>query len=168
MQNNKQNTSTRIVGVEIPQILENIRIAFEYEMGEYLNTDSRLRNKVELRAALVNAARPYGTCRQLATMVNKLDHSSTIHSGNQHEMYFNSSPQYRRNYAKALEVVEKFARRHQLLPRSNHQIGGAVTMESEIDSLNLTILSLQKRRNALIENLSEKRKQAILAPELPH
>ena len=83
-------------------------------------------------------------------------------------MYYNSSPQYRRNYAKALEVVEKFVRRHQLLPRSNHQIGGAVTMESEIDTINLTILSLQKRRNALIENLSEKRKQAILAPELPH
>ena len=168
MQNNKQSTNTKAVGIEVPQILDNIRVAFEYEMGQCLDTDSRLRNKVELRAALVNAARPYGTCRQLATMVNKLDHSSTIHSVNQHEMYFNSSPQYRRNYAKALEVVEKFARRHHLLPRSNHQIGGAVTMESEIDSINLTILSLQKRRNALIENLSEKRRQAILEAELPH
>ena len=168
MQNNRQNTSTKIVGLEIPQILENIRVAFEYEMGEYLDPDSRLRKKVELRAALVNAARPYGTCRQLATMINKLDHSSTIHCGNQHEVYYNSSPQYRYNYAKALEVVEKFARRHQLLPRSNHQIGGAVTMESEIDTINLTILSLQKRRNALIESLSEKRRKAILATELPH
>jgi len=155
MSNDKQRPT--IVGVKIPQILDNIRIAFEYEMGEYVEPSSRLRNKVELRAALVNAARPYGTCRQLATMIGKLDHSSTIHCGNQHDVYYNSSPQYRFNYAKALEVVETFARRHQLLPRSNHQIGGSVSMQSEIETINLTILSLQKRRNALIENLDKKR-----------
>ena len=168
MQNNKQHTNTRIMGLEIPQILENIRVAYEYEMGEYITPESRKRHKVEMRAALVNAARPYATCRQLATMINKSDHSSSIHCGNQHEMYYNSSPQYRFNYGKALEVVETFARRHQLLPRTNGQIGGAVTMESEINTINLTILSLQKRRDALIENLSEKRRKAILAPELPH
>lgn len=155
MSNDKQRPT--IIGVKIPQILDNIRIAFEYEMGEYVEPSSRLRNKVELRAALVNAARPYGTCRQLATMIGKSDHSSTIHCGNQHDVYYNSSPQYRFNYAKALEVVETFARRHQLLPRSNHQIGGSVSMQSEIETINLTILSLQKRRNALIENLDKKR-----------
>ena len=32
MSNDKQRPT--IVGVEIPQILDNIRIAFEYEMGE--------------------------------------------------------------------------------------------------------------------------------------
>ena len=168
MQNNKQNTSTKIVGVEIPQILDNIRVAYEYEMGEYITPESRKRHKVELRAALVNAARPYATCRQLATMVSKSDHSSSIHSARLHEVYYNSSPQYRFNYGKALEVVEKFARRHQLLPRTNGQHGGAVTIESEIDTINLTILSLQKRRDALMENLSEKRRKAILATELPH
>ena len=158
MSNDKQRPT--IVGVEIPQILDNMRIAFEYEMGEYVEPSSRLRSKVELRAALVNAARPYGTCRQLATMIGKSDHSSTIHCGKLHDVYYNSSPQYRFNYAKALEVVEKFARRHQLLPRSNHQIGGAVSMETEIDTINLTIHSLRKRRDALIEGLDKKRNRS--------
>ena len=149
--------NTRVVGAEIPQILDNMRIAFEYEMGEYVEPSSRLRSKVELRAALVNAARPYGTCRQLATMIGRRDHSSALHCEKLHDVYYNSSPQYRFNYAKALEVVEKFARRHRLLPRSNHQIGGAVSLETEIDNINLTILSLQKRRDSLIQGLDRSR-----------
>ena len=143
---------------DIAQILDNIRISYEYEMGEYLEPDSRRRHKVELRNALVNAARPYGTCLELAKMIGKVNHTTTIHCVNEHDVYHNYSPQYRRNYAKALEVVEKFARRHQLLPRTNGQRGGTVTYESEIDTINLTILSLQKRRNALIEKLQESRK----------
>jgi len=47
---------------DIQQILDNIRISYEYEMGEYLEPSNRTRHKVELRNALVNAARPYGTC----------------------------------------------------------------------------------------------------------
>ena len=131
-------------------------------MGEYLEPDSRRRHKVELRNALVNAARPYGTCTELARMIGKVNHTTTIHCMKEHDVYYNYSPQYRHNYAKALEVVEKFARRHQLLPRTNGQRGGAVTYESEIDSINLTILSLQKRRDALVEKLDEKRKSSTL------
>tara|TARA_S200002703_G_scaffold76193_1_gene65827 strand:+ start:1055 stop:1525 length:471 start_codon:yes stop_codon:yes gene_type:complete len=149
----------------IQQILDNIRISYEYEMGEYLEPSNRTRHKVELRNALVNAARPYGTCTELAKMVGKVNHTTTIHCIKEHDVYHNFSPQYRRNYAKALEVVEKFARRHQLLPRTNGQRGGVVTYESEIDSINLTILSLQKRRNALIEKLQEKRKSCNLHNE---
>lgn len=150
---------------DIQQILDNIRISYEYEMGEYLEPSNRTRHKVELRNALVNAARPYGTCTELAKMVGKVNHTTTIHCIKEHDVYHNFSPQYRRNYAKALEVVEKFARRHQLLPRTNGQRGGVVTYESEIDSINLTILSLQKRRNALIEKLQEKRKSCNLHNE---
>ena len=146
----------------IQQILDNIRVSYEYEMGEYLEPDSRRRHKVELRNALVNAARPYGTCTELARMIGKVNHTTTIHCMKEHDVYYNYSPQYRYNYAKALEVVEKFARRHQLLPRTNGQRGGAVTYESEIDSINLTILSLQKRRDALVEKLDEKRKSSTL------
>lgn len=146
----------------IQQILDNIRISYEYEMGEYLEPTSRRRHKVELRNALVNAARPYGTCTELAKMIGKVNHTTTIHCMKEHNVYYNYSPQYRRNYAKALEVVEKFARRHQLLPRTNGQRGGAVTYESEIDSINLTILSLQKRRDALVQKLDEKRKSSTL------
>ena len=121
------NNNTKIVGADMPQILDNIRIAFEYEMGEYIEPSSRRRDKVELRAALVNAARPYGTCRQLATMIGRRDHSSALHCEKLHDVYYNSSPQYRFNYAKALKVVESsHQRQHRLLPRSNHQIGGAV------------------------------------------
>ena len=146
----------------IQQILDNIRVSYEYEMGEYLEPDSRRRHKVELRNALVNAARPYGTCTELARMIGKVNHTTTIHCMKEHDVYYNYSPQYRHNYAKALEVVEKVARRHQLLPRTNGQRGGAVTYESEIDSINLTILSLQKRRDALVEKLDEKRKSSTL------
>ena len=64
---------------DIEQILTNMRIAYEYEMGEYLEPDNRRREKVELRNALVNAARPYGTTRQLAEMVGKTNHTTAIH-----------------------------------------------------------------------------------------
>ena len=150
---------------DIQQILDNIRISYEYEMGEYLEPSSRTRHKVELRNALVNAARPYGTCTELAKMIGKVNHTTTIHCMKEHDVYYNYSPQYRRNYAKALEVVEKFARRHQLLPRTNGQRGGVVTYQSEIDSINLAILSLQKRRDALIEKLQDKRKSCTLHNE---
>ena len=42
---------------------------------------------------------------------------------NEHDVYYNYSPKYRHNYAMALNVVEKFARKHQLLPRINGQRG---------------------------------------------
>jgi hypothetical protein len=145
---------------DIEQILSNIRIAYEYEMGEYLEPANRQRSKVELRNALVNAARPYGTHRQLAEMVGKTNHTTTIHITREHEVYHNYSPQYRRNYAVALQVVEKFARRHGLLPRINGQGSGSSTIEEEIDSINLTILSLQKRRDGFVEKLHERRKSS--------
>lgn len=145
---------------DIEQILTNIRIAYEYELGEYIEPQSRRREKVELRNALVNAARPYGTHRQLADMVGKTNHTTTIHITREHEVYYNYSPQYRRNYAVALAVVEKFARRHQLLPRINGKGLSRTTYEAEIDTINLTILSLQKRRDAMMEKLQEKRKSS--------
>jgi hypothetical protein len=143
---------------DIEQILSNIRIAYEYEIGEYIEPESRRREKVEMRNALVNAARPYGTHRQLADMVGKTNHTTAIHITREHEVYYNYSPQYRRNYAIALEVVEKFARRHRLLPRINGKGLSRTTYEAEIDTINITISSLQKRRDAMVEKLQEKRK----------
>ena len=143
---------------DIEQILSNIRIAYEYEIGEYIEPESRRREKVEMRNALVNAARPYGTHRQLADMVGKTNHTTAIHITREHEVYYNYSPQYRRNYAIALEVVEKFARRHRLLPRINGKGLSRTTYEAEIDTINITIASLQKRRDAMVEKLQEKRK----------
>ena len=135
-----------------------MRIAYEDELGEYIEPQSRRREKVELRNALVNAARPYGTHRQLADMVGKTNHTTTIHITREHDVYHNYSPQYRRNYAVALEVVEKFARRHRLLPRINGKGLSRTTYEEEINTINLTISSLQKRRDAMLEKLQEKRK----------
>jgi hypothetical protein len=150
---------------DIEQILNNIRIAYEYEVGEYLEPDNRRREKVELRNALVNAARPYGTTRQLALMVGKTNHTTAIHICREHEVYYNYSPKYRQNYAVALDVVEKFARRHQLLPRVNGQGRTLSSYEHEIESINKTILALQKRRDGFIECLDSKRKMAILHKE---
>ena len=148
------------MNTDIPRILENIRISYEYEMGEYIEPDSRRRHKVELRNALVNAAKPYGTCQQLAAMIGKINHTTTIHCIKEHETYHNFSPQYRRNYATALEVVEKFARRHQLLPRLNSQRGSSTTYEEEIVTLNMSIAALQSRRDRLIERLDNTRRIA--------
>ena len=157
MLKDKQKHSIKTMNFDIPTILDNVRVAYEYEMGEYIEPKSRLNRKVELRNALVNAARPYGTCRELASMVGKKDHTTTIHSMKVHDIFFNTSPQYRRNYAVALEVVEKFARRHSLIPRVH------VSMKSDIETLNSVIASLQVRRNILIENLHQRRKSSTLA-----
>ena len=59
-------------------------------------------------------------------------------------MYYNYSPQYRRNYAVALDVVEKFARRHAPMPRINGKGKTASSYENEIEALNKTIVALQK------------------------
>lgn len=144
----------------IEQILDNIRIAYEYEVGEYLEPQSRVRGKVELRGALVNAARPYGTHRQLADMVGKTNHTTMIHIVKEHDVYYSFSPQYRQNYATALKVVEKFARRHNLLPRTNGQGKTASTIEAEIITLNTTIQALQKRRDGWLESLESRRKMS--------
>jgi len=165
MLKDRQKHSIKTMNFDIPTILENVRVAYEYEMGEYIEPKSRLNRKVELRNALVNAARPYGTCRELASMVGKKDHTTTIHSLRVHDIFFNTSPQYRRNYAVALEVVEKFARRHSLIPRIHGQRGSAVSMQSDIETLNSVIASLQSRRNSLIENLHERRKSSTFAHE---
>lgn len=145
---------------DIEQILNNMRIAYEYEVGEYLEPDNRRREKVELRSALVNAARPYGTHRQLADMVGKANHTTIIHITREHDVYYNFSPQYRRNYAVALEVVERFARRHAMLPRVNGRGRSAVTYEEEINTLNMTIDALKKRRDGFLESLHERRKSS--------
>ena len=146
--------------IDIEQILDNIRIAYEYEVGEYLEPKCRRRDKVELRNALVNAARPYGTHRQLANMVGKINHTTTIHTVKEHDVYYNFSPQYRRNYAIALKVVERFARRHNLLPRVNGQGNSSSTIESEILALNTSIEALKKRRDGWLESLQSKRKMS--------
>ena len=144
--------------IDTPQMLFNIRIAYEYEIGESLSPKSRLRRKVELRNALLNAAKPYGTTQQLAEMIGKTNHTTAVHIVKEHDTYYNYSPQYRRNYAVALEVVEKFARRHRLLPKVNHREGGATTVEFELETVNKSIESLQKRRDALIDSLQSRRK----------
>ena len=144
----------------IPQILNNMRIAYEYEMGEGLDPQCRLRSKVELRNALVNAARPYGTMTQLADMIGKSDHSTICHSVKEHDSYHNYSPQYRLNYSVALKVVEKLAGRHRLLPRVNNQHGSASTVEFEIGVANRAIIAMQERRDRLIESLQDRRKSS--------
>ena len=138
-------------------MLFNIRIAYEYEMGESLTPKSRLRRKVELRNALVNAAKPYASLKQLAEMIGKSDHSTAVYIVKEHETYYNYSPQYRRNYAVALDVVEKYARRHKLLPKVNHREGGATTVEFELESVNKSIEALNQRRDALIQSLESRR-----------
>lgn len=142
----------------ITDILDRMRVSYEYEMGEYLEPSSRLRQKVELRNALVNAARPYGTMDQIAKMVGKADHSTAVYIIKEHDTYYNFSPQYRRNFSVAMEVVEKIARRHGLLPCINHKNGGSTTIEFELETVNKQIEALQKRRDTLLENLQERRK----------
>jgi len=163
MLNDKQKHSIKGRNFDIRTILDNVRVAYEYEMGESIEPQSRLNYKVELRNALVNAARPYGTCRELAAMVGKKDHSTTIHSMKVHEVFFNSSPQYRRNYAVALEVMEKFARRHMLVPRTSGQRGSSISMEADIEALDVMIESLKSRKNSLIESLHERRRSSTFA-----
>ena len=73
--------------IKIDQLLERMRIEYEDSIGEVIEPNSRMRDKVEVRAALVNAARPYATLRQLADMVGKKDHSTVVHLIQSHDIY---------------------------------------------------------------------------------
>lgn len=151
--------------MNLEKILENIRVSYEYEMNQGLEPNTRHRAKFELRCALVNAARPYASMDLLAKMVGKSNHTTALHMVKEHDVYYNFSPQYRRNYAVALEVVEKYARRHKLLPRMNTKRGTVSTMQTEIDTINMLIKSLQSRRDAMLESLQKKNKVSIFNTE---
>jgi len=140
--------------IKIDQLLERMRIEYEDTIGEVIEPNSRLRDKVEVRAALVNAARPYGTLRQLADMVGKKDHSTVVHLIKSHDMYHKSSPFYRFNYSMALNVVESFSRKHNLTPKV--MMGTSLTrMNAEIDTINRTIENLTYRRDKMQKSLYE-------------
>jgi hypothetical protein len=140
--------------MKIDQLLERMRIEYEDAIGEVIEPRSRLRDKVEIRSALVNAARPYATLRQLADMVGKADHSTIVHARKQHEVYHSSSPFYRFNYSMALKVVESFARKHTMVQRV--ALDSSVhCIHTEIQTMNRTINQLVQRRDNLKNTLAE-------------
>ena len=140
--------------IKIDQLLERMRIEYEDSIGEVIEPNSRLRDKVEVRAALVNAARPYATLRQLADMISKKDHSTVVHLIKSHEVYMNSSPFYRFNYSMAMNVVEGFSRKHGLIPRV--MLDSSVNcVNTEIEAINRTIENLTHRREKMQKSLYE-------------
>jgi hypothetical protein len=151
--------------MNLEKILENIRVSYEYEMNQDLEPNTRHRVKFELRCALVNAARPYATTDMLAKMVGKTNHTTALHMIREHDVYHNYSPQYRRNYSVALEVVEKYARKHKLMPRMNTRKGTVSTIQSEVETLNRTIKALQSRRDGMIESLQKQNKVSTFNTE---
>ena len=90
------------MNMKIEQLLERIRIEYEDTIGECIEPNCRRRDKVEIRAALANAIRPYATFRQISDMLGKGDHSTIVHMMKQHEVYTASSPFNRFNYSIAL------------------------------------------------------------------
>ena len=140
--------------IKIDQLLERMRIEYEDSIGEVIDPNSRMRDKVEIRAALVNAARPYATLRQLADMICKKDHSTVVHLVKSHDIYHTSSPFYRFNYSMAIKVVEAFSRKHSLLPRI--MLGSSVScVTTEIEAIDRTIDSLKDRRDKMQKSLYE-------------
>lgn len=138
--------------IKIDQLLERMRIDYEDSIGEVIEPNSRLRDKVEVRAALVNASRPYATLRQLADMVGKKDHSTIVHLIKSHDVYHKSSPFYRFNYSMALNVVEAFSRKHGLIPRV--MLDSSINcVNTEIEAINRTIENLIYRRDKMQKSL---------------
>ena len=80
-----------------------MRIEYEDSIGEVIEPNSRMRDKVEVRTIRPCQcnARPYATLRQLADMVGKKDHSTVVHLIQSHDIYQKSSPFYRFNYSMA-------------------------------------------------------------------
>lgn len=140
--------------IKIDQLLERMRIEYEDSIGEVIEPNSRLRDKVEIRSALVNAARPYATLRQLADMISKKDHTTVVHLLKSHDAYHKSSPFYRFNYSMALNVVESFSRKHGLIPRV--MLDSSVNcVTTEIETINRTIENLTYRRDKMQKSLYE-------------
>lgn len=140
--------------IKIDQLLERMRIEYEDSIGEVIEPNSRLRDKVEVRAALVNAARPYATLRQLADMIGKKDHTTVVHLLKEHDTYHKASPFYRFNYSMGLKTVESFSRKHALIPRV--MLDSSVhCVSTEIETLNRTIRNLIYRRDKMQKNLDE-------------
>jgi hypothetical protein len=138
--------------MKIDQLLERMRIEYEDSIGEVIEPNTRLRDKVEIRAALVNAARPYGTLRQLADMIGKRDHSTIVNLVRQHDVYHESSPFYRFNYSMALKVVESFSRKHNMVQRVMID-PSVLCVHTELETLNRTIENLMSRRDSLQEKV---------------
>ena len=139
--------------IKIDQLLERMRISYEDEVGDTIDPKSRIRDKVELRVALVNTARPYATHMQLAKMTGKINHTTIVHCLREHDTHMKYSPAYRFNYSIALRVVERFASKYGLLPRIMYT-ESVNCVQTEIESIERTIEALQSRRDNMMKNLS--------------
>lgn len=142
------------MNMKIEQLLERIRIEYEDEIGECIEPSCRRRDKVEIRAALANAIRPYATFRQISDMLGKGDHSTIVHIMKQHEVYTNSSPFYRFNYSVALKVVEGFASKHNMIQRVMLE-SSVLCVKTELEVLNRTIVQLKRRRAKIEESINK-------------
>ena len=80
----------------------------ESRLGEPVDMTTRLRNHVEHRCAIANAARAYATYGQIGGLFNK-DHSSICNYHREHEGLLLYAPQYRRKFAIAMSVTNDVA-----------------------------------------------------------
>lgn len=130
------------------------RKAYENRLGHKLDTESRKRENLEERVALIAALRPYCTVMTIAKTVNK-DHSSMVHNLNSHEVHMRYSSRYAVCFDLATESVYRESVKADIMPREvpNH----VREMIREIESLSKAFEQSKKRLNKFLEMHSEKK-----------
>lgn len=136
-------------------IFDEIRQEYEYVAGEKINPRVKDNAQVELRAALVNAMRPYCKDMHVAKMIEK-DRSTLVHYAKQHDTYYSSSYQYRAWYIAAEAVVsKKLGEVPREVKRPNARI---IASEAELAQIERTIRLLFDVRKKIKDEI-RKRKQ---------
>lgn len=121
---------------------------YEEEMGESLNTKTRLRPQVEHRVALSNALKPYATLGRIGKLFNK-HHATVIHYQNEHEGLLQYSPQYRRKYAVALYVTNNVADDMDQVPTKCFRHESLDNPAKRVEDLERLIEQMTKMKNKI-------------------
>lgn len=113
-----------------------------YQAIGYKPQPNRVRHNVEMRAAFANAVNSFFHYADTAVLFN-LDRTTIYHYIRSHETYYMSSPDYRKWYATASEIVESKAGKRiplqaKLKPKKKN------STHEQIDSIKRTINVLEK------------------------
>lgn len=130
-----------------------IQVLVEYEnrLGKSVDMETRLRDHVEHRCALANAARAYCTYAQLGGLFGK-DHSSIVHYHREHEGLLLYAPQYRRKFAIAMQATNHVASILDQVPIKHRSSKEVTRPQRRIEEIDEIIHELEVLKERIIES----------------
>ena len=143
-------------------IFTSIKERYEEVIGERINPLVKTTHQVEMRAALMNAMRPFCKDQHIADMLNK-DRTTMLNAVRKHDVYYGTSHLYRTWHAAAESVVQEMIQDIPLEMKKPNKY--AVPNERELEIIEKAMGILRTAKKTMTNELRENRKsQALQQP----